>query len=499
MRNQVQLITYVDRLGGTVRGLTELLEGPLAGLFGGVHLLPFFTPFDGADAGFDPTDHSEVDPRLGTWDDVAELSRTVDVMADVVVNHMSADSAQFRDVLARGERSEFAGMFLTFEDVFPHGATERDLVRLYRPRPGLPFTDVTLADRSRRIVWTTFTSAQIDLDVRHPATVAYLQAILDRFAGARVRMARLDAVGYAVKTPGTSCFLTPETLQFVGDLQGWSAQRGIEVLVEIHAHYERQIAVAAEVDRVYDFGLSPLVLHGLLTGEAGPLQRWLEIRPTNAVTVLDTHDGIGVRDVARDPTDPRRPGLLTDEQIDDLVERIHENTGGQSRRATGAAASNVDLYQVNSTYYDALGRDDGAYLLARLLQLFAPGVPQIYYVGLLAGGNDMALLSSTGVGRDINRRSYQPDELEAALARPVVQDLLALIRFRNAHPAFGGTWDCSSRGDRELTISWRDGPHEAALAADLATASFEVSFTDGDGHRTVTDVGALASYPAGTG
>jgi sucrose phosphorylase len=497
MRNQVQLITYVDRLAGTLRGLTELLQGPLAGLFGGVHVLPFYTPIDGADAGFDPTDHTEVDPRLGTWQDVAELTRVVDVMADVVVNHVSSRSAQFRDFLAHGERSEFAGMFLTFDGVFPHGAAESDLVRLYRPRPGLPFTRVTLGDDTGRIVWTTFTNAQIDLDVRHPATVAYLQSVLDRLASAGVRMARLDAVGYAVKTPGTSCFLTAETFAFVDDLHSWATERHIEVLVEIHSHYEQQIAIAPRVDRVYDFALSPLVLHGLSTGDAEPLQRWLSIRPANAVTILDTHDGIGVRDVGRDVTDPKLAGLLTDGQIDALVERIHDNTGGQSREATGSAASNVDLYQVNSTYYDALARDDRAYLLARLLQFFTPGIPQVYYIGLLAGTNDMELLAASGVGRDINRHRYGPDELAAALEKPVVRALLAVIRFRNTHPAFDGSWTFRADGPSGLEMHWRDGTHEAMLTADLAAGTYEVSFTQEGSRRSVTDVADLADDAVG--
>ena len=491
MRNQVQLIAYADRLGGTIRDLSDLLTGPLAGLFAGVHLLPFFTPIDGADAGFDPTDHTEVDPRLGSWEDLAALGRSVPVMADLIVNHISTASPQFQDFLARGEDSAYAGMFLTFDRVFPEGATEHDLLRLYRPRPGLPFTDVTLHDRTRRIVWTTFTSAQVDLDVEHPVTVAYLQSILDRFADAGVRMVRLDAVGYAVKTPGTSCFVTPETHRFIEEVGQWATQRDLEVLVEIHSHYERQISIARHVDRVYDFGLSPLVLHGLFTGDTGPLLRWLEIRPTNAVTVLDTHDGIGVRDVGRDVTHPKRPGLLGEAEIDALVERIHEHTGGDSRKATGAAASNVDLYQVNSTYYDALAREDRAYLLARLLQLFTPGVPQIYYVGLLAGHNDMELLASSGVGRDVNRHRYSPEELERALARPVVADLLTLIRFRNAHPAFEGTWSCGSDGPGELAMRWTHGPHEATLRADLASRDVEVSFTHEGTRRTVTEVRGL--------
>ena len=139
MKNKVQLITYADRLGdGTLSSMTDILRTRFNGVYDGVHILPFFTPFDGADAGFDPIDHTKVDPRLGSWDDVAELSTTHDIMVDAIVNHMSWESAQFQDVLKNGENSEYYPMFLTMSSVFPNGATEEDLAGIYRPRPGLP-------------------------------------------------------------------------------------------------------------------------------------------------------------------------------------------------------------------------------------------------------------------------------------------------------------------------------------------------------------------------
>jgi len=70
LRHTVQLATYADRLGGSLSGLLSVLDGPLAGLFSGVHVLPFYLPYDGADAGFDPQDHTSVDPRLGDWSDI---------------------------------------------------------------------------------------------------------------------------------------------------------------------------------------------------------------------------------------------------------------------------------------------------------------------------------------------------------------------------------------------------------------------------------------------
>lgn len=494
MRDHVQLITYADRLAGDLQGLHQLLTGPLAGVFDAVHVLPFFDPIDGADAGFDPIDHTRVDPRLGTWDDLDALSRDVPVMADLIVNHVSSASPEFADVLARGDASPHDGMFLTLGAVFPDGATEDDLARLYRPRPGLPFTPYLDADRRRRLYWTTFTSEQIDLDVSHPAALAYLDRVLDTFAAHGVGMVRLDAVGYAVKTPGTSSFMTPETFAFIRDLAARAHDRGIEVLVEVHAYWQRQVEIAAEVDWVYDFALPPLVLHALYTGRTGPLRRWCEVRPTNAVTVLDTHDGIGVIDVGPDQADVAHLGLLDADGIDRLVEGIHASSGGTSRLATGEAASNVDLYQVNCTFHDAVGGDDDAHLLARAIQVFLPGVPQIYYVGLLGEGNDLELLHATGVGRDINRHRFGADELTAALDRPFTRALLQLLRFRRTHPAFRGEFTLLDAPEGELAVAWTSGDHRAALHVDVRGRVTTVTATTAKGEVTVTDLTAL---PAG--
>jgi sucrose phosphorylase len=495
MKNQVQLITYVDRLGGgglaDLQTLLTAADSKLKGVFGGVHLLPFFNPIDGADAGFDPIDHTQVDPRLGDWADIRALAQHLDVMGDVIVNHMSSASPQFRDYARLGSASKYAGLFLTLDAVFPKGATERDLLAIYRPRPGLPFSFTTLDSGERKILWTTFTPTQVDIDVHHEQGAAYLQSILQVFADNGIRMVRLDAVGYAIKKAGESCFMMPETYAFIAAFAAQAQALGIEVLVEIHAYYQKQIAIAQQVDWVYDFALPPLVLHALFFQTAEPLKAWLRVRPTNALTVLDTHDGIGIIDIGADPSDrAARPGLVPPNELDALVERIHANSGGASRKATGAAASNLDLYQVNCTFYDALARNGAAYLLARAIQFFMPGIPQVYYVGLLAGENDLALLAQSGVGRDINRHRYSPGEVAAALDRPVVAQLLALIRLRNEHPAFGGVFALQDSPPDRLVMRWQQGADSAELQADLQAGSGRIRLCDGVAGERVIELGA---------
>jgi sucrose phosphorylase len=170
--------------------------------------------------------------------------------------------------------------------------------------------------------------------------------------------------------------------------------------------------------------------------------------------------------------------LLSPEAIDRLVETIHERSAGASQQATGAAASNLDLYQVNCTFYNALGRRDDEYLIARALQFFAPGIPQVYYVGLLAGTNDMDLLRRTGAGRDINRHYYTAPELQEHFKAPVVRSLLELIRFRNAHRAFLGDFQLHSSDDRSISMGWRESSDWARLDVDLANRSAVISYSD---------------------
>jgi sucrose phosphorylase len=465
-----QLITYADRLAGDLPGVRRLLDDELRGVFGGVHLLPFFVPIDGADAGFDPIDHTTVDPRVGTWDDVAALAAGHDVMADLIVNHVSAQSAAFVDWLATGDASTHAPMFLTPERVFGHDPAAAEMAAIYRPRPTPPFTSFTFADGTSRLVWTTFTDNQVDIDVEHELGWGHLAGILDSFQRSGITLVRLDAVGYAIKRAGTSCFMLPETFAFIDRLTAACHDRGMRVLVEIHGHHLDQIAIAERVDLVYDFALPPLTLDALYRGDATALKRWIAMRPANAVTVLDTHDGIGIVDVGLDQRDPRRAGLLTPEQIHDLVESIHEHSGGTSRAATGAAASNLDLYQVNCTFYDALGRDDARYLAARTIQLLLPGIPQIYYVGLLAGTNDMGRLARTGVGRDVNRHHYSLAEIRDALERPVVQRLLDLLRWRATEPAFEGDFELVDSDDDVLAVRWSAPTSTITATVDVRTA-----------------------------
>jgi sucrose phosphorylase len=493
----VELLVYADRLGGTLNGLHGLLDGALRA-YGSVHILPFYVPFDGADAGFDPIDHATVDPRLGTWDDMRALAATRGLTADLIVNHVSSESREFVDWLANGDASDHNGMFLTFDTVFPNGGTEHDITLFYRPRPGLPFTAYQGADGSRHLVWTTFMPTQVDLDVNHPAAIAYLRRVLRAMVAGGVSTVRLDAVGYAVKTPGTDSFMTAETLEFARVIVDLAHSENVEVLVEVHAHYSQQLAIAPLVDWVYDFALAPLLLHSLGTGTVDRLALWLDIRPHNAVTVLDTHDGIGIIDAG--PIGDRA-GLINHDEMAGIFAHAAEATHGSSAVTSVVPEWFTLPHQVNATFFSVLGGDEVPYLLARAVQHFLPGRPQVYYVGLLGGLDDTDLFAATGNGRDVNRHSYTADEITRALTSDVTRAQLALARLRSTHPAFDGGFTWAVRGDDTLELRWTT-PHSHAVLTVRTTVgapSFEIELEDAASTQLITTVSALADWDAAPG
>ena len=158
----------------------------------------------------------------------------------------------------------------------------------------------------------------------------------------------------------------------------------------------------------------------------------------------------------------------------ELAERIRRRGGNVNRLLSDAHVVGVDVHQLNCTYYSALGCDDERYVAARAIQLFAKGVPQIYYVGLLAGENDTAAVERTGDGRAINRHDYTVDEVGDALARPVVGRVLELVRLRNSHPAFDGALEVAGDGS-SLRLRWRNGAATCSLEVDLASGRAAVT------------------------
>jgi sucrose phosphorylase len=461
-----QLLTYPDSLGGDLPGLADLLAGPLSGLFRGVHILPPFP--SSADRGFAPISYGEIDPRFGGWSDIRRIAADHDLVLDVMVNHLSRRSDEFRAFEQHGRRAASADVFITLDKVWPGGEpVEADLARLFLRKPGGPFSTVEIADGGEpERLWTTFGTAdwseQIDLDVSSPATRSLIGGWLGMLAGHGARVIRLDAVGYVIKRPGTTSFMVePEIYEFLGWIRSVAAGLGLEVLPEVHDVPATHQALSVRGFWTYDFVLPGLVLHALETGESRRLAAHLAESPAAVVTTLDCHDGI--------PVLPDLDGVLDPAELRALVDLVECRGGNANHILSTAQDEGVGVHQLNCTYYAALDCDDERYVTARAIQLFARGIPQIYYVGLLAGENDAAAVARSGDGRAINRHDYPVSEIAEALERPVVRRLVDLVRLRNVHPAFDGALEVASDRDGRLDLSWRNGDATCSLEVDLVT------------------------------
>jgi len=166
--------------------------------------------------------------------------------------------------------------------------------------------------------------------------------------------------------------------------------------------------------------------------------------------------------------------LMSEEEMERTKENVYSKGANVKRIYNTAKYQNLDVYQINCTYYSALGEDDEAYLLARALQFFTPGIPQVYYVGALAGENDIELVEKTQMGRNINRHNYSLEEIAAEVQRPVVKRLFELMKFRNECLAFEGSYELLPSPDHIVDIRWHKGSHSTELYADLAATHFEI-------------------------
>ena len=480
MRNQVQLITYPDLLGGSLHDLREILRSHFQDIFCGVHILPPY-PSSG-DRGFAPLTYFEIDPRLGTWEDVRDIGATFDVLVDLMVNHISRQSPYFQDFIQNGRESKYAGLFITLDKIWPGSVPNpADVAKIFLRRPEHPFSDILIQSNGQvERVWSTFGtrdwSEQMDLDVHDPTTRYLFREILAHLSHNGVKMVRLDAIAFVIKKPGTTCFFVePEIYAFIDWIETEARVVGIELLPEVHADFPIQLKLAEHGHWVYNFALPLLVLHTLLDKDSTALKEHLRVCPRRQITMLDCHDGI--------PVQPDLDGILGVDEAQKVVADCLARGANLNRIYSVAhrLRPDFDAHQINITYYSALNADDAAYLAARAIQFFTPGIPQVYYVGLLAGENDPSAVLQTGENRAINRHNYTTAEVETAIQKPVVQRLMRLARFRNTYPAFDGEFEILPTGERHLHLRWRKDPYWCSLQVDLNHPASQIHYRAEDG------------------
>ena len=314
---------------------------------------------------------------------------------------------------------------------------------------------------------------QMDLNIRSPLVWQFYDDTLKTLAGYGARIVRLDAFAYAPKAVGEKNFLNePGTWDLLAKVDELAKKYDLDLLPEIHASYGEKIyeKIARKGYMTYDFFLPGLLIDAFEHKNADYLRRWageIQAGGLRVVNMLGCHDGIPLLDLK---------GLMPDERIQGLIDAVVAR-GGYVKDLHGA--KNM-YYQVNATYYSALGEDDAKMALARAIQMFMPGKPQVWYLDLFCGKNDHEAVRRAGPGghKEINRTNIPPEAIDGLLQNPCVLEQLDLLRLRSTHPAFGFDSELEIGGEGStLELTWRKGGEWVSLHADLARATYSITGT----------------------
>ena len=424
--------------------LDTFLQSYLGDAISGVHVLPFF-PWS-SDDGFSVIHYREVNSELGEWAHIQTLASHYDLMADLVLNHVSRESLWFVDYLTGS---------LPGRDYFIEVDPDTDVSQVTRPRSS-PLLVPISTRRGTRHVWATFSEDQIDLNFENPDVLLEFVGILLFYLQQGVRIIRLDAVAFLWKRLGTSCIHLPETHTVVRLLRAIVDEiaPGTLLITETNVPHDENISYFGlerlakgapdEAHMVYQFALPPLLLHTLTRGEATTIQTWLNSLPVlpEQCTYLNftaSHDGIGVRPLE---------GLLPDHERDALLELMHRFGGFVSMRSNPDGSDTP--YEINITWFEAMcgtrrGPDPwqiARFLCSQAIMLSLQGIPALYIHTLTGTLNDVEGVERSGRLRSINRRRWQLDELALLLESPstpthdVFHALHRLLVQRRQEPCF---------------------------------------------------------------
>ncbi|WP_141706130.1 alpha-amylase family glycosyl hydrolase [Caloranaerobacter ferrireducens] len=437
----VFLITYGDNIKeegkGALKTLHEFLNKYLKGIITNVHILPFY-PYS-SDDGFSVIDYFEVNPELGNWDDIENMSKDFKLMFDAVINHISAKSEWFQGYLKGQE--EYKNFFIETKPC-------EELSKVTRPR-ALPLLTKFETSEGEKYIWTTFSEDQIDLNFKNEKVLLKIIELILFYVSKGAKTLRLDAIGYLWKEIGTSCIHLEQThkvIQLFRDILDIVAPETI-LITETNVPHKDNISYFGdgynEAQMVYQFPLPPLVLNAYQTGNASHLLKWADSLEqisdrTTFFNFLASHDGIGVM--------PAK-GILSEEEINEMVKKAKEYGGYVSYKNNGDGTKSP--YELNINYFDALSHPDDEedikikrFMGSQAILLSLMGVPAIYIHSLLGSKNYNEGVKESGIYRRINREKLLLEKLEKelndknALRNKIFSKYVELIRIRKAEKAF---------------------------------------------------------------
>jgi sucrose phosphorylase len=560
--NGVMLNAYPDSIGRNLSDIIKVLKKPeFKGVFSLFYVLPTFFNSD-LDRGFSVIDYN-LNDELVSKDDLKVLEElNIDLKFDIVLNHLSVASPQFKDLLKHGDQSKYKDFFIDWNAFWEGNGKMGDdgiiipkeefLNKLFMRKSGLPILKVVFPDGSEKPYWNTFYQkiiynklsvvdlsgvkeltldkaelicrrinsatqnnetietldfgdsnhlrneiikvvnnnrsylGQMDVNANSELVWDFYEETLQKVSDFGCKILRLDAFAYLDKEIGQSNFFNkPGTWDYLERIRKIAQKNNLMLLPEIHAEYGLHLhdEVADKGYYFYDFFLPGLTIHTLENANSKALITWAKeivSKGYKTVNMLGCHDGIPVLDLkGKEVKGCYNKGLLEDNEIEDVMSKIMER-GGRVKNLYDPSGKKISYYQVNATFFSALGEDEQKLLLARAIQIFMPGIPQVWYLDVFAGKNDYEAADRGGNAghKEINRTTLTMEDIEAGLKKHSVLSQLELIRFRNTSTAFSGTIRINETSDKEIDIKWINQNDFAHLNANLRTCNFSITYSE---------------------
>ena len=559
--NGVMLNAYPDSIGKNLSDTIEMLKTPeFKDVFSLFYVLPTFFNSD-LDRGFSVIDYN-LNKDLVSKEDLKALEElNIMLKFDIVLNHLSVNSPQFKDLLKNGEDSIFKDFFINWNTFWQNNGVKNEddivipkkefLEKLFMRKSGLPILKVPFPDGSEKPYWNTFYQeikfnkikkedlnninglslenailicekvnfaiennldlatfnfnelahykeetlkivnqkrtflGQMDVNAKSELVWDFYEETLSKVKSFGCKILRLDAFAYLHKEIGQSNFFNkPGTWQYLERIKKIAQKNDLILLPEIHAEYGLNLhdEVAKEDYQIYDFFLPGLMIHTLETANSKALITWAkEIinKGYKTVNMLGCHDGIPVLDLkGKEINGKYNKGLLEDAEIEAIMNTVLER-GGRVKNLYDPSGNKISYYQINATFFSALGESEQKLLLARAIQMFMPGIPQVWYLDIFAGKNNYAAADKGGSGghKEINRTTLTKSDVEEGLQKEIVLNQLQIMRLRNTSKAFLGKIKINDSKQNELNITWTNGKEFAELKVNLSTRSFTINFS----------------------
>ena len=556
--NGVMLNVYPDSIGEKFSDSIAMLKMPdFKDVFSFIYVLPTFFNSD-LDRGFSIIDY-DINKDLVDIKDLKDLNELqIKLKFDIVLNHLSVASPQFKDMLQYGNASKFKDFFINWNEFWEgNGVKNEDgivipkpefLNKLFMRKSGLPILKVRFPDGTEQPYWNTFYQqvtynqiavadlknikglteeqstfivnaintainnnqdfttinfedctpfkseilhiieqkrsylGQMDVNAASPLVWEFYEETLKKLSGYGCTILRLDAFAYLHKQVGESNFFNkPGTWEYLERIKKIAQQNNLMLLPEIHAEYGLHLhdEVANEGYYIYDFFLPGLTIHTIENQTSMALISWAKeiiAKGYKTVNMLGCHDGIPVLDLkGKEVNGVYNKGLLEDAEIEKIMTTIMER-GGRVKNLYDPSGNKISYYQINATFFSALGEDEEKLLLARAIQMFMPGIPQVWYLDIFAGKNNYEAADNGGSAghKEINRTTLTMHDIEQGLKMRVVKNQLDIFRLRNTSNAFSGQIEINDTVDSIIDIKWVNGSTIAHLKANLQTYGFTI-------------------------